>query len=409
MHSTFQTSAGQHTFLTPGDYNDLTIHTDLSGDGFADLWQLTEVLAAPGSVLLNYQNGNRFPLGAGSEAWVSGNGDVTSTNFQNEVAYYGLALIQVELPPSGVRGLKIAENNSTLPRDRVFFNYSYFHNVMMHGGGALDINRFVFGFEKILDQGRTSIETRIPFASTLNSDRRTDGVDLTGVEFGNVALLLKRILCQGDRYTLGGGLAMSFPTARDSYLFRNDLYGTSNFAGPDGTVPIMRLKNEAYHLVPWLGLRLDPCERLFVESFLELDFGLNENRLYGHYDGPQGRDGVLPKMGAVYDETVLMADVSVGYWWYRDKFKNRKLTGIVPNMELHYTTALQDGDVVSQPGTGISANGQLGRFNQLNLTAATHFVFRRGGNITPAIVVPLLDGNNRQFDYEIQVQTNVPF
>ena len=315
----------------------------------------------------------------------------------------------MEIPASGIRGLKIAENNSTLPRDRLFFNYSFFHNVMMHGGGDLDVNRFVFGFEKILDQGLTSIETRIPFASTLNSDRRTDGVDLTGVEFGNVALLLKRILARGNGYTFGAGLAMSFPTARDAYLFRNDPYGATNFTMPDGTVPIMHLRNEAYHLVPWLGLRLDPSPRLFMESFLEFDFGLNENRLYGHYDGPQGSNGVLPRMGEVYDETILMADVSIGYWWYRDRFKRGKLMGIVPNLELHYATALQDADVVSQPGMGLSVNGELDRFNQLNLTAGTHFVFHRGGNITPAIVIPLLNGDDRQFDYEIQVQTNVPF
>ena len=199
---------------------------------------------------------------------------------------------------------------------------------------------------------------------------------------------------------------MSFPTGNDAQLYRLDINGTSNFAMPDGTVKIMHLNNEAYHLTPWLGLRLDPNERLFVESFLQFDFGLNENSVFGHYDGPQGQQGVLPGMGQVYDRSLLMCDVGVGYWLHRDRFNHGKLMGVVPNLELHYTVPLQDADVVVDQNTGLSVNSGLGDFNYLNLTAGAHFVFHRGGNITPAIVVPLAD---RQFDYELQVQMNLPF
>ena len=420
MESAFLAANGQHTFFTPGDYNDLTIHEDNSGDGLADTWQLTRVRAAGGSELLNYQNGNSFVLEGGSVAVLNGgalgdppmHGDVTSaggTGNLEPVSYDAVALVEVEFPASGIRSMKISENNSSLPRDRLLFNYSFFHNVVAGGGNSLDVNRFVFGFEKTLHQGRSSIETRIPFASTLNSDQRTDGINFTNVEFGNLDVLLKRILCQGKRYTFGAGLAMSFPTASDSRLFRNDLYGTSNFARPNGTVQIMHLSNDAYHLMPWIGLRLDPNQRLFVESFLQFDFGLNENGFYGHYDGPQGPNGSLPKLGNVYDQALMMADVSIGYWLRRDRFKRHKLMGIVPSLELHYATALQDADVVSSLGNGITVNSQLSDFDSLNLTAGTHFVFHRGGNITPAVAIPLLSGDDRQFDCELQLQMNVPY
>jgi hypothetical protein len=415
--SAFQSSASPHTFLTPGAYQD-PMHVDASGDGWADTWELTEVEAAPGSELLNYQTSGRLDLAPGSEAVFNGgaigapaiDGDVTDTSDAiNAVGIQAAAEVIIDLPASGIRRMKIAENNSTLPRDRFFFNYSYFHNVMTGSARQFDINRFVFGVEKTFDHGRASIEVRIPFGSTLNSTQRTDGVEFSDVEFGNIGLLFKRILRQGDRYTFGAGLAMSFPTGDDTQLFRMDLGGTSNFASPEGTVKIMHLNNEAYRLMPWLGLRLDPNERLFVESFLQFDFGLNENSVFGHYDGPQGEGGTLPGLGQVYDQTLMLADVSVGYWLHRDRFKHSKLMGVVPNLELHYATPLQDPDVLVDPNMGLSVNSGLGRFDQLNLTAGTHFVFHRGGNITPAIVLPLLTGNNRQFDYELQVQMNLPF
>ena len=417
LYSAFQSTGSPNTFFTPGAYND-PMHVDASGDGMADTWQLTEVEAAPGSDLLDYQTSNRFDLAPGSEAVFNGgvvgdpaiDGDVTDTyDAVNTVSIDAVALAYLDLPASGIRRMKIAENNSTLPRDRFFFNYSYFHNVMTGGANQFNINRFVFGVEKTFDQGRASIEARIPFGSTLNSTQRTDGVEFTGVEFGNIGLLLKRILRQGDGYAFGAGLAMSFPTGDDTQLFRTDLNGTSNFATPEGTVKIMHLNNETYRLMPWLGLRLDPNERLFMESFLQFDFGLNENSVFGHYDGPQGRGGTLPGIGQVYDQTLMLADISIGYWLYRDRCNHGGLKGVVPSLELHYATPLQDPDVLVDPNMGLSVNSGLGRFDQLNLTAGTHFVFHRGGNITPAVVVPLLTGNNRQFDYELQVQMNLPY
>ena len=417
QYSAFSSGASPHIFLTPGAYNDPS-HVDASGDGFADTWQLTDAVALGGSPLLNYQTSREFSLAPGSVAVFNDgtvgdpavNGDVTgggATQPSNAVAIEAVARVCIDLPASGIRGLKIAENNSTLPRDRFFFNYSYFNNVAWGGGNQLDVNRFVFGVEKTFDQGMASIEARIPFGSTLNSTQRTDGAEFTGVEFGNIGLLLKRILRQGDGYAFGGGLAMSFPTGNDSQLYRTDLYGTSNFRLPDGTVKFMHLNNEAYHLMPWLGLRLDPNERLFVESFLQLDFGLNENSAFGHYDGPQGQGGTLPGLGQVYDQSLLMADIGVGHWLYRDKFGRGRLVGVVPNLELHYATSLQDPDILVDPNMGLTVNSGLGRYEQLNLTLGSHFVFRRGGNITPAVVVPLL--SDTQFDCEVQLQMNLPF
>ncbi len=63
--------------------------------------------------------------------------------------------------------MKLSENTSPIPRDRVFVNYSYFDNVPLQQGGV-DVNRFVPGFEKTFFNGITSVEVRAPMASTLD-------------------------------------------------------------------------------------------------------------------------------------------------------------------------------------------------------------------------------------------------
>ncbi|MFM9058171.1 MAG: hypothetical protein ACKOSQ_03420, partial [Planctomycetaceae bacterium] len=68
----------------------------------------------------------------------------------------------VLMPGANVGFVKLSENVSPLPRDRVYFNYSYFHNALI-GDIRNDVNRFTPGFEKTFADGWTSIEVRTPF------------------------------------------------------------------------------------------------------------------------------------------------------------------------------------------------------------------------------------------------------
>ena len=72
------------------------------------------------------------------------------------------------LVPS-VRGLKIAENQSPRPQDRLFFSFNYFANVngplnQRLGAPVSDIRvyRYIFGLEKTFDGGNASIGIRLP-------------------------------------------------------------------------------------------------------------------------------------------------------------------------------------------------------------------------------------------------------
>ena len=60
----------------------------------------------------------------------------------------------------GVSGPKISEEQSPMPRDRVFFNYNYFNNAR---SDCPNVAGRVFGFEKTFLDGAASVELRLPF------------------------------------------------------------------------------------------------------------------------------------------------------------------------------------------------------------------------------------------------------
>ena len=81
--------------------------------------------------------------------------------------------VQIPDPAASVLGtLKVADDSSPLPRDRVFCDYDFFNDVPFVPGG-IDVNRFLFGVEKTFFDGRCSLEVRIPFGSSLTDNLTT--------------------------------------------------------------------------------------------------------------------------------------------------------------------------------------------------------------------------------------------
>jgi hypothetical protein len=102
----------------------------------------------------------------------------------------------IAIPEPGVGRIKIAENNSPVPRNRVFVNYSDFNDVRL-GRDAIDVRRVSPGLERTFLDDQMSLTVQVPFASTLNSDITVDGAsDGRAMEFGNVNLTLKAILTE---------------------------------------------------------------------------------------------------------------------------------------------------------------------------------------------------------------------
>ena len=55
--------------------------------------------------------------------------------------------------------MKIGDDTSPLPVDRVFFDYNHFHNALLTANGQdISLNRYTFGLEKTYFDGMTSVE-----------------------------------------------------------------------------------------------------------------------------------------------------------------------------------------------------------------------------------------------------------
>lgn len=298
-------------------------------------------------------------------------------------------VINIPSPSAGgvVGRMKIAENTSPLPRDRVFFNYSYFDGVPLTAGGV-DVNRVTPGFEKTFFNGRSSFELRTPFASTLSNTIFTDGVTNTdSTQFGNMTMYLKQLLYTSDTVAVSGGLGIALPTASDVHV--------RTVAGQE----LVNIKNESVHLLPFLGSLYTPTDRMFVQQFLQFDFDANGNPVSVTDFG-----GGRVNAGRANDTAFLYYSLSAGYWMYNNPDSDRLIKRIAPIMELHYNKSLQNTDVVS-------ANGfQIGNFNDstelLNGTVGLTAMMGDNKSLTAAYVTPLGGGDDRQFNGELRVMFN---
>ena len=171
--------------------------------------------------------------------------------FGTQAAFINL---DVPSPSAGILGSqRFADNDCTLPTDRVFFDASYFHEAEL--AAPMDASRFVPGFEKTFLCGHMSVEMRFPMGD-LESDNLTANSTTFGNtgQFGDIQILLKAILLQGDTWTLGTGLDISVPTAPGLTI-----------ENPFGS-PLMQIDNSSTHLLPYVALLVNPNDDWFVQA-----------------------------------------------------------------------------------------------------------------------------------------------
>jgi hypothetical protein len=163
-----------------------------------------------------------------------------------------------------------------------------------------------------------------------------------------------------------------------------------------------RLKNEAVHIFPYVGFAAtSPSEDWFYQGFLQGDFAASGFRVLvdGATDGPEYKE-----------QDLLYVDFLLGRWLYVNDYA-QYLQGIAGLFELHYTTTLEDSEVVVIPMQG--ATGRLenpfGRVDILNVTGGLHFQIGPLSNLRVSCVAPLRTGGNRQFDAEVVVSFNRNF
>lgn len=296
----------------------------------------------------------------------------------------GSAVIDLPLAGGGLR-TKISENNKALPMDRVYFQYSHFHNA---ANSDLDtatpgnefsshLDRYTVGLEKTFREGLWSVDVTMPFAST--QDFTSPDVDVSSGSVGNLDVILKRLLSRGRQGAVAAGVGVNIPTGSDVRI---------------DTFQDYELENEAVHLSPFVAALYQLNDRLFFHGFVEVDVPLNGNTLL--VDPGNG----LAEAGILTEQTLLKVDVSVGRWLYRDP---RVVSGLAAIAEFHYTGSLNDGDVIDMGGDRFGS--LLNRFDLANLTVGLHAELNRRTTVRVGGVFPLND-IDRAFDAELQVSVN---
>jgi hypothetical protein len=285
----------------------------------------------------------------------------------------------------GDRRFKIAEENSPIPTDRAFFNYNFFHSAVLGADEhSHNFNRFVFGLEKTFFDGQTSVEVRIPFGAGLDAVQSFEAVGaappILAAEFGNVPVAFKAVLGRSEHQILSAGVAVMFPTGNDGRL--RDEFGDDFF----------RVNNRAVYVQPFVGWLWTPNRRLFLELFAQADFDTDGNPVLR-----TDQSGRFQTIGRFQDQSLLLLDMKAGFRLYQNQ-EARFLTGIIPAVELHYTSTMQSTDTVG-PMTN-----PFNRTDWLNITAGLHFLLGTRSTLTVASCAPLRTGEAGPFDSELAVQ-----
>lgn len=300
----------------------------------------------------------------------------------------------------GSRRVKIAENNKALPEDRVFVFYNHFHNAITANdftvglGDTISVERFTLGFEKTFFQQSMSVDVRLPVTNGYTfATPAFSNFAVAGSEAGNLAIQLKFLLASSYSSSLVAGMGIDLPTGAD--VFGRDFFGT-----------FYMLKNEAVHLSPFIGASYIPTPRTFHQAFVQVDIASDGNSI--HLVSP-----FIPPIGVLNEQNLLYVDYEFGTWLYRNCDPGRyRLSGLASVIELHYTSTLDDADVVvgSIPfGSNFTFTNLSNRMDVLNLTAGLHGEFANGASARIGGVVPLRSDDNRFFDAEIQASVNIEF
>jgi hypothetical protein len=308
----------------------------------------------------------------------------------------------------GSRIGKISENDSPIPRDRVFASYNHFTSVfqlsetpVIPAGPPVTrqepIDRYTIGAEKTFFNGWTSIEVRMPFIGM--PDTQLSSVGVSSGNFGNLTAVFKTLLYMDGATAVGTGVAVEAPTGSDLIT----RLGSTN----------LRFQNQATHLLPYIGFVWSPGDPrwgwgngLFFSGYAQIDINTSSNPLIAQSVG----GGPATTLGQLTDQNLGFLDLAAGYWMYRNPYAER-LTGVAAITELHYTTTLQNADQLSGTvnGTSFALNSTNNQFGVLNGTIGVQFLMFDASALRVAGVFPLGDESHRLFDSEVQVQFNRRF
>jgi hypothetical protein len=310
----------------------------------------------------------------------------SSYNISTFYSYAVFALAEIPSPGAGGPGgtvgrTKVADDNSPLPRDRIIFQYDYFNNVPLLARG-IDVNRFSPGFEKTFFDRRTSIEMRFPFAATTSTNFEIGGLGSNVTDWGDIAINLKGLVYKSDEFNASVGWQIALPTARDTNA-------------TVGGVPVVKIKNETVYQTPWVAFLWTPNDCLFMQNWYMIGFDPNANPVLANPDLVSG----LRPVGRIADQSLLEIDAQVGYWVMKSEDPCAWFRRLGPFLELHYNSTVTNADLIQSGGFIITS--PAGRYDELNLTAGAVAQIGDNLNMSLGAVVPLKNGDDRFFDWQV--------
>lgn len=303
-------------------------------------------------------------------------------------------VVSFDLPSAGGRRVKIAENNKSLPTDRVFLLYNHFHNattLRVDGGPPpvdMSLDRYTLGFEKTFWDGDASVEVRIPFTGTYQFIGPGSSPLVEGGNFGDLSLIFKALLTRNETTSITAGLGLTTPTGSDLFI--------------DQMPSALRLETDSTHLLPYFGVLHSPNDLTFFHLFTQLDIAANGDA--ATLITPMNTEIPLGKLNA---QNLLFVDVGGGVWLHQD-LDAPVITGVAATTEFHFATTMQDADLLTIPGVGSLGNTR-NRQDFSNVTTGFHLQFGPLKSLHVGGVFPLRTGDDKGFDAEIQAAFNCRF
>jgi len=315
----------------------------------------------------------------------------------------------IVLPGYAVGFVKLTENMSPIPRDRVYMSYSYFKNVNFYPTRG-DVNRFMPGFEKTFYDGWTSIELRTPFAATLENSQNLLSNNGSGVsavsqyrdiQFGNMSVIFKTLVWEEKTWAITTGMQVMLPTANNTSV---TIPGSQRADGQN--LQMVYVANESVHLMPFVGSVWAPNERWFNQALFQIDRDANGNLAYinNSFD-PTLTGRQLQQAGRIYYPTFMYLSFGTGYWLYKDNTRN--FTGFSPVAEVHVNQAFNE--FCPLDSNGFQLGPKLGVVSVTNALVGCNFEWGERSTLTFAYVTPLGGGQDRFFDGEFRALYNWRF
>jgi hypothetical protein len=308
-------------------------------------------------------------------------------------------MLVADLPLVAGSRVKIGENNSAAAMDRGYLTYQHFHNALQFDSDPTivsspasgSVDRVVAGLEKTLLDGICSIDLRLPVYSSFGFPGAPFGV-FDGGTLGNLTVTPKFMLLSSETTVFSAGMGVNTPTGDDTTIVI------------DGN--LLTVRNEAVHLLPFIAYTSAPGDIAFFQAFAQLDLATNGNSV-------EFTDSILGSVspaGIFTEQNLLHVDMMGGHWLWRES--TSPLSGVAILLEIHYTSTLQDTDIIAASAISGSTLALLNAGNRqdvFNFTSGLQLQCDDTTAIRIGAVFPLRDENNRFFDTELNLQINRRF